>query len=225
MHIEEYEYPESGRKRLSLRIVDDSARQILKVMFGKIEKQLSIDGIGIALFTVIMELVGNAVKANLKRAFFRRHGLDISEPESYSKGIQAFRNNYENIKKEEYRQALEELDLTVTVEVNLDDKRLLTYVENNAMMQIAEEQRVREKLSQAMQAGELLDFFLQYGDDLEGSGIGLAMIVFLIKQIGFDPGNFRVFHRGNKTVARIEFPLNKDYVPIRERYLESEYSI
>jgi len=201
-----------------MRFINDEGRKELQKFFDDLESTLKLEALVVTLFTVILELVGNAVKANLKRVFFRENNFRFDEPESYRAGVDAFKADYENIRKDKYTQALEDLNLTVTVEVDLNNDRLLTYVENNTVMVFEEEKRVRKKLADAMKSPELLDFYMNYGDEMEGGGIGLAMIIFLIKQMGFDPGHFRVFHRSEKTIARLEFPLKADYVPIRSRY-------
>jgi len=207
----------SDQTKLSIRIVDETVKDRLREVFEDLEHRLGIEGFGVVLYSVLMELIGNAVKANLKRAFFRKHEYSLEDPESYERGLEAFKKNYREIRKEEYVRALEELELVVTVETDLDNDRFLAFVENNTIMLAEEEGRLRTKLAGAMNSDELAEFYLNYGDDMEGGGIGLAMIVFLIREIGFNPGNFRVFHRNGKTIARLEFPLHANYVPIRER--------
>ena len=208
--------PDSN-KRYSMRILDADMKQQMRDLFEGLETKLGIQGLGVALYSVIMELVGNAVKANLKRAYFREHSYSMEDPATYQAGLVAFKESHGTLKKEDYVSALEELELVVSVEVDLDHQRLLAYVENTTILIAEEEMRIRKKLGNAMDCSELTDFYMNYGDDVEGSGLGLAMIVFMIRQIGFDPKYFRVFHRGNRTIARLEFPLEADYVPIRER--------
>jgi hypothetical protein len=207
----------SENKIFTLRIDDKGIHQQIKENLVNIEKKLKIEGLGSVMFHVIMELINNAVKANLKRAFFHENGYSFSDPENYNLGLEAFKKHHENLIQNEYLNSLKELDLTVTVGTNLNAERLIINVRNNAVLLKEEEKRIREKLSLAMNSKKLLEFYTHYGDTTEGSGLGLAMIVLLIKRLGFDPKNFRVFREGNKTVARIEFPLDKDYVPIRQK--------
>ena len=63
---------------------------------------------------------------------------------------------------------------------------------------------------------DLVEFSVHYGDESEGNGLGLAMVVLLIKDMGFDPGFFRVYHNEGQTTARLEFPLSADYRPLRK---------
>ncbi|HPO46560.1 MAG TPA: hypothetical protein PK875_12270, partial [Spirochaetota bacterium] len=43
------------------------------------------------LLTVLKELINNAVKANAKRLYFRKKGLDIRKKEDYRAGMETFK--------------------------------------------------------------------------------------------------------------------------------------
>ena len=201
-----------------LHVADADARLRIRESFADLEQRLGIDGLGDVLSSATMELIENAVKANLKRAFFLRHRLNLEERDSYAEGVRQFIRSYGKIKGEQYVSALRELDLVVTLAVNQTRDRLLVQVANNTILLATEEERIRHQLARAMQADEFIEFYLNYGDETEGSGLGLAMIVFLMRNIGFDPEHFRIFHSGGRTTARLEFPLSSQYVPLRERW-------
>ncbi|MBL8020078.1 MAG: hypothetical protein JNM27_10480 [Leptospirales bacterium] len=214
----------AASQQLLVRWIDQDARHRLRTVFEDLETSLKIDGIGVVLTTAVLELVENAVKANLKRAFFNREGFKFDDPDSYSKGIQQFVKSYGDIQQGHYSEALSQLDLLVSVQVDYDENRLLVFVENNAVLLSQEERRIRNQLGAAMTSDKLSEFYVQYGDETEGSGLGLAMIVILIRNLGFEAENFRVFQKDGRTVARLEFPLNADYVPIRERWRREHQS-
>ncbi|MBE7437891.1 MAG: hypothetical protein HS115_05480 [Spirochaetales bacterium] len=213
-----------GKQKISVRILDESARGELQTAFDRLEAELGIEWLAATLTTAILELIENAVKANLKRVFFQVHGYRLDEPASYSEGIRHFKREFPSVSKEDYRKSLEDLNLMVSVEVDLDQDRLLVFVENNTLLLTAEEERIRRQLARAMTAPDLLEFSVQYGDETEGSGLGLAMIVFLIRTLGFKPELFRIYNQVDRTMARLEFPLNASYVSLREQY-EREQSL
>ncbi len=212
----------TGERRIEFRVMDSNARSLIRSQFAELEQDLGIDGIGTVLTTAVLELVENAVRANLKRAYFRRHGYDLDDRESYARGIEAFRQSYADIKDESYVTALRELELSVAVEVDRNRERLMIFVRNNALLAGTEEARIRRQLGRAMESDKFVDFYSDYGDETEGSGLGLAMIVFLIRTLGFNPENFRVFRLGPATIARLEFPMHTDYVPIRDRWRQMQ---
>ncbi len=205
------------KKHVSILVLDSFVRDLLKDWSHGVEEHLHIEGLAHTLHFVLMELVGNAVKANLKRIYFEKNGYDLSDPSSYRPGIEAFMRDYNSIDEEEYREAMEEMEFNVDVRIDLNEDRLLVFVENSSILLEEEERRIRSKLASTSDIKNIVEFSLHYGDETEGRGLGLAMIVLLMKDLGFDPGNFRVYRNGERTVARIEFPLNKDYVPIRNQ--------
>ncbi|MBE7438784.1 MAG: hypothetical protein HS115_10050 [Spirochaetales bacterium] len=208
------------KNHFELSILDSAFRTRLLEVFEEVERGVGREGLAFALSTVILELIGNAVKANQKRAFFVKNGYSLTEMSSYEEGLIAFKGEYATLSRD-YEEALRELDLKVCVDIDYDNDRLITLVENNTVLFPAEETRIRQKLGTAMNSTELADFYANYGDDTEGQGLGLAMIVFLIRESGFNPSNFRVFRKESRTIARVEFPLNQNYIPIRERHLHS----
>lgn len=201
-----------------IHLMDFKVREKIRESFEQLEKELKIDGLGTVITTAMLELVENAVKANLKRVYFARNGFDLDDSESYRQGMKAFVASYGQLHGEDFRTALENLDLIVTVDIDRTGQRLIVYVENNTLLLTREEKRIRNQLSAAMKMDKLVDFYMHYGDESEGSGLGLAMIVFLIRSLGFDPKNFRVFTMGKKTTARLEFPMAENYVPIRDKF-------
>ncbi|MBI3394566.1 MAG: hypothetical protein HY042_01905 [Spirochaetia bacterium] len=212
---------DSSARRIPIRLVDAEAKSRLRHLFQELENRLARPGLCDVLTTAVLELVENAVKANLKRVFFQKNGYRLDDPASYSEGLTAFIKSYGRIQSDEYTRALDELNLLVTVDVDHTKERLLVFVQNDSPLLPMEEQRVRHQLASAMLTDTLADFYLNYGDLSEGSGLGLAMIVILIRTLGFNPAHFRVFRNNNRTIARLEFPLTADYVPIRNRWAET----
>ncbi|MBW7858615.1 MAG: sensor histidine kinase [Leptonema sp. (in: Bacteria)] len=201
-----------------LATLDNQSRDSIHDFFMGLEKRFSKEGMGDTIYNVVQELVTNAVKANLKRTFFQSNGFTFDGGESYSEGLKKFKESLNTISEDAWKEAVHSLGFQVTVEIDVDEERILIYVENNAVMIPEEERRLRARLARAMEVRNLIKFSEQYGDDTEGAGLGLALVIMLIKDLGFDPDYFRVFTRGNSTVARLEFPLHRDYVPIRQRW-------
>jgi hypothetical protein len=162
-----------------------------------------------------------------------QNGYSFEDTESYHQGLKAFKESYQKlfknkledkedhkdlIKRKEWLEALKDLGLKVRLIIDIDHQRILIFVINNTRMIPEEEKRLRDSLSAAMRSKDLMDFIINYGQiDEEGKGLGLPLIILLIKEAGFKPEYFRVYKDEKNTIARIEFPLLKDYVPLRER--------
>lgn len=200
---------------------DDQARDDIRDFCLSLEARFAREGMGDTIYNVVQELINNAVKANLKRTFFEKNGFSFDNKESYYAGLAAFKQGLQHTSDADWRSATRQLGFRVTLEVSADERRLLIYVENNALMIAEEERRLRSHLAHAMDVKNLVEFSETYGDDTEGAGLGLALVIMLIKDMGFDPTFFRVFSRGECTVARLEFPMQQDYVPIRRKWAET----
>ncbi len=93
----------------------------------------------------------------------------------------------------------------------------LRFEVSNAPLTRFEEKRVREKFREGMRHDDLVSFYMSNADQQEGEGIGLALIVLLLKAEGIDPHLFRVGVRGGQTVARLEIPLSSAFESVRGR--------
>lgn len=178
------------------------------------------------VYTSAKELVINGTKANLKRAIFTQEGLDLDNPEEYSRGMEMFRENLseENIKG--FRRTFREMNFPVTATFYYKAEVLNIKVKNNFTLITQEQERIRTKFAQAQSFTSLLDFFMEHGDATEGAGLGLTMVGILLDETGIDRHAFTLYsnEKYNETAARLEIPLKQDYIPRRlqfERELET----
>ena len=130
------------------------------------------------------ELIINATKANLKRAFFLKSKLDINNMGHYVSGLSKFRAILENRHYIEYYDALRSYDLwgMFTIEDSRDGVKF--EVINNSEIVDVENTRIRMKLRKAMNYNDLVDFYDREKDDAEGAGMGIALIVILMRKRG-----------------------------------------
>ena len=202
-----------------LYIPDDEKFDLIEESVKRLECINAAESFGSSLYAILYELIGNAVRANLKRIFFKKQQHDLDDMRSYRKNLRAFLKNFKQIfRSPEYRQALEEENLDIRVIFNLNSERLLIFVENRTRLLRQEERRIRKKLKRAMISAQALRQAGIHDTDTEGQDLGFSMIVLFLKRLGNDPANFRIFSQGDRTVARLEFPLDNDYVPIRKRF-------
>ena len=218
------------KKEYEFEILDENFKDELRIFFKQLEEELQKPNLGDFVFQIVYELINNAIKSNLKRIFFIKNNYSFQNTEEYTKGLEEFKKFYQHLfknqnsynhkdllKNEEWIEALRDLGLRVHLTIDIDTKRILIYVINNTRILPEEEKRLRKSLSIAMQSKDLIDFMIHYGQiSEEGEGLGLPLVVLLIKEAGFKPEYFRVFKDDQNTIARIEFPLSSDYIPIRE---------
>jgi hypothetical protein len=61
---------------------------------------------------------------------------------------------------------------------------------------------------------------MEHGDETEGAGMGITMVGILLDQSGIDKHAFSLYSskKYNETIAKLEIPLTKDYVPKRNAF-------
>lgn len=172
------------------------------------------------VYPATKELVINATKANMKRVFFEKQGINPMNSDEYDKGMELFKQNLTEEMIRHHRKDFIERDYKITITFYYTEKVLNIKVKNNFPLLPREEQRIREKFEQAKSFTSLLDFYMSHGDTTEGAGLGITMVGILLDQSGIDRHGFTVFVKPgySETAARLEIPLHPDYVPRRKQF-------
>jgi len=175
------------------------------------------------VYTCTKELAINGTKANLKRIFFIENGLDISREEDYKKGMEL----YKNVMREEitlqYGLKAKQQGLFVKISFLYNHNFLRIEVTNNTGITKQEEKRLREKLKKTMKYDDLMQYYLDNTDDAdEGAGMGIALIIIMLKGEKIDPNLFRMCINERVTTARIEIPMTEDFISNREKVLKEK---
>ena len=169
------------------------------------------------LYTIVKELAINAVKANQKRIFFDELGLDILNEKEYSEGIVKFKASFSDKMAEEFGDKCQQKGVFVQINFYYQDNGMYVEVINNTPVIKTEEVRMREKMKKSMAYSDIAEFYMDNMDNTEGAGLGIALIMILLKNEGIDPNLFRIITKENETIARIEVPYNTEYVTLRSK--------
>lgn len=195
------------------KLLHDTARIILE----KYNRSDLLD----VVYSAAKELVINATKANLKRVLFAERGIDPLKTEDYEKGMGIFKEELVEERIKQYRTRFKESKLSVTATFYYSENVLNVKVKNNFPLYPIEEERIRDRFKKAVSFSSLLDFYMEYGDDTEGAGLGLTVVGILLDGSGIDKHAFTLFsNRFNETAARLEIPLNENYTPRRKQFEE-----
>ncbi len=170
------------------------------------------------LYTSAKEMVINATKANLKRILFKESNFDVADTSQYEKGMTVFKEELNEQNLIEYETKFKKENFPVDITFVHDKNRILLKVKNRFTMYQQEEERVRIKAAKAMEYEDLIQFYMEQGDSTEGAGMGITLITILLRQAGIDPHCFSIFsNQYDETVARVEIPLDANYMPKRVR--------
>ncbi|MDX1957514.1 MAG: histidine kinase [Leptospiraceae bacterium] len=169
------------------------------------------------IYTILKELAINAVKANQKRIFFEENGFNIFDEANYSEAMKKFKAIFSDKMAEEYGKKCQEKGIFCQMNFFFNNTGMAVEVINNTPVIKAEEIRMREKMKKSMNYNDIAEFYMDNADNTEGAGLGIALIIILLKNENIDPNLFRIITKPEKTVARIEVPFTPDYVTMRDR--------
>lgn len=157
----------------------------------------------------IYELIVNAKKANTKRIYFNEKKLDINNPTEYEQGIATFKedtlnniNYYLNLQKE--------AGLYIKLILQYYNEQIIVKVVNNSKLTETENQRIKNKLEQAKKYDKIGDAFSSVLDDTEGAGLGLIILILMLKKVGLSDENFSIYSTETETVTKIIIPIQKE---------------
>ncbi|MBN2736427.1 MAG: hypothetical protein JXR70_05555 [Spirochaetales bacterium] len=173
------------------------------------------------VYTCTKELAINGTKANIKRIFFEENKLNIHNEADYEKGISLYKKMMKEEITLQYGKKAKLKGFFVKISFTHTEDVLKIEVMNNSCITEQEQNRLRTKLAKTMQYDDLMQYYMENADDTEGSGMGLALIIILLKGEGLDPNLFRIAVKNNLTTARIEIPISDDYRSERDRKFDA----
>jgi putative nucleotidyltransferase with HDIG domain len=159
----------------------------------------------------VQELVVNAKKANTKRIYFKERGLDINNDNDYTLGMKDFKEEtIGNIAH--YLQLQKEKGLYIKVVLQIKRNTILIEIRNNVTANKMEQLRIQDKMARSRQFDSLEDALAQVLDDSEGAGLGLVILVLMLRKIGLDDDAFSIKTKDKCTIASISIPLDEAMV-------------
>lgn len=156
----------------------------------------------------VQELINNAKKANTKRVYFKERNLDLNNPADYEKGMQDFKldtigniNHFLRLQKEN--------GLYVKVLLQAKNNRIRIEIKNNCELTVEEYKRIHDKITRSMLYSEVEEGISQFLDDTEGAGLGLAILMLVLRRIGLTEDNYQVLCENGETITRVILPFNE----------------
>ena len=153
------------------------------------------------------ELVNNAKKANTKRVYFEEMGLDIFNAADYEKGMATFKQDtLTNI--DHYLKIQKEKGLYVKLTLQVCNNRVRVEIRNNVPLTVFEYYRMHDKINRAQQFDSVEEGLSQLLDDSEGAGLGLVMMILVLRKIGVTEENYQIISAKGETITRLLLPLD-----------------
>lgn len=178
---------------------------ILSVFFD----QLNMNQFFEAFSYCIKELVNNAKKANTKRVYFNLKKLNINNRFEYDKGMEHFKedtiNNLKFYLDEQRKQGY-----FIKVVLQMRNNKVKIEIRNRAELTVHEYKRIHDKITRAQQYNSVEEGFTQLLDESEGAGLGLVIMILIMRKFGLTEDNYQILCENGETINRIIIPLPKE---------------
>ncbi|MCE9597161.1 MAG: hypothetical protein K8S54_04260 [Spirochaetia bacterium] len=159
------------------------------------------------LFSCALELVTNGLKANLKHVFFRSKGWSTEDLSRRAERIAFFRSHcLIGSNFAEYTRRAEENGLSVGFLLSQDRDNTCIEVRNSLPLTTEDANRIKHKINCAATCKDLFEFHDRFSDRSEGEGLGLALVIFVLKNAGIDPGFLHIREERDTTIATLSIP-------------------
>ena len=204
--------------RLIAPILNPGLMRRLEELLGLLGSHYQRPDLEECLHSCVVELATNASRANMKHVYFRQRGVDSDDPVEYARGLREFKINRENPGwHRSLQRGAREMGLYLEVIFRHSQHGLCVEVVNNLPLLPQDERRIREKMATAMRTSDIYQYYNEHGDDTEGQGLGFAMNVLLLRSENIDPSYLRIGSRADCTIARLEIPFSREYIPVRDQ--------
>ena len=155
----------------------------------------------------LKELTVNAKKANTKRVYFLEKGLRLDSPADYEKGMKGFKNDtLSNI--QHYLELQEQKDLYIKVTYLIRNSILYMSVRNNVPITPKELTRVYDRVARSRAFESMEEAFGEVLDDSEGAGLGIVIMILMLRKMGLTEKSFDLNQVGTETSASLTIPMN-----------------
>jgi HD-like signal output (HDOD) protein len=158
------------------------------------------------ILTVVKELLNNAVKANIKRLYFKNKNLEIDKIDEYRKGMETFKTEVYQKDNSAFLDKLEKSNLVVRISFKTSKEHIHINVINNIPILDQELKKVRARIVKAYKYDDITDAFDDVIDDSEGAGLGLIMAMMLFKNAGLPADSFQIYRKDELTIATLSIP-------------------
>ena len=151
------------------------------------------------------ELTTNAKKANTKRIYFLVKNLDINNPADYEEGMKTFKKDMLE-KLTYYLEKQRDAGLYIKVIFSARNNNIKLEVRNNSELTVFEYKRIHDKICRAHTYANMNEALEKIVDDTEGAGLGLILMILMLKKIGLTDESYQIFVENKETVVRVELP-------------------
>ncbi len=196
--------------------------QVLRVVLEEINQE--------SLFShleyVLNELSMNSSKANSKRLYFDSIGIDINNPQEYEKAMINFKEDvFHDFSR--FEKIHIDNNSFVHIKIRKENETLFIEIINNSPLVQIETVRIAESFKLAQKFNNMAEVFNHGFDTTEGGGIGLIIIILMLRNMNLDEKALSFKNKGDCSITLIKIPLSmvsKDHGIIIAKEIAKEIS-
>ena len=197
-------------KIIAYSVSDDVEAQV-KEALGNILAVRHLEDLMAPIYTCVKELIINAIKANFKNIYFENY-VPVSNYQNvvaYETALQLFQLEMSRENARHFGNIAREDDIKAEIEIWTVEDLLHVEVTNPVKMTEAEFKKVKQKLRDAENCRDLADYFMKNMHDpyREGAGLGLILIMMVLKSLQAPRDSLVIVSENNKTTAYLKIPL------------------
>lgn len=156
---------------------------------------------------IINELAANASKANLKRAYFKKRGLNIKNRNEYIIGMKSFYRD--GIKKSDnYLKGFKQSGTYIKIKIAIEPKDILISIDNSSELLPQEEVNIRNSIAMADTFHSINDIYKNRTEYNEGEGYGIILIHLILKKISPEGWDFKFNSKSGTTRFSLKIPVD-----------------
>ena len=156
----------------------------------------------------LKELAVNAKKANTKRVYFDEKKLDLQSREDYVEGMKNFKEETLN-KHDFWLEMQKNRGLYIKFLFHPKGRNFKISIKNNVEITRKEQMRVYDRIARSRAFETLEEAFAEVLDDSEGAGLGIVILVLMLRKMGLDEDAYEIEGEEGVTTASITVPINE----------------
>jgi hypothetical protein len=202
--------PSDKTSIIAYSISDDVEAQIRKSLL-EILTPRHLEELNAPIYTCVKELMLNAVKANFKKIYFENY-VPVSNSQNvvaYETAFQLFQLVMSRENAKHFGDIAREDDIKAEIEIWTVENLLHVMVTNPVKMTETDLKKVNQKLRDADKCRDLADYFMKhiYDPYREGAGLGLILIMMMLKSLQAPRDSLVILSENNITTAYLKIPL------------------
>ena len=189
------------------KLPHETEEQIDEILSAYLE-ELGQNSLNDHLSYCIKELAVNAKKANTKRVYFEEKQLDLQSKEDYAEGMRRFKEDTLS-NHEVWLEKQKKKGLYIKFMFHPKGRNFKVTIKNNVEITRKEQMRVYDRIARSRAFETLEEAFAEVLDDSEGAGLGIVILVLMLRKMGLDEDAYEIEGEEGITTASITIPINE----------------